>query len=157
MDATAQGSAASPDWRTHLISDHAGIAALLERTKRVAVLGIKTKDAASQPAFYVPAYAQKAGYEVIPVPVYYPDVTEILDQKVYRAVSDIPGPVDMVNVFRRPADITAHLGDIIAAQPKAVWFQLGIRNDAAAEQLARAGIDVVQDRCLLVELRNIGR
>ena len=157
MDATAQGSAASPDWRTHLITDHAGIAALLERTQRIAVLGIKTADAASQPAYYVPAYAQKAGYEVIPVPVYYPDVTEILDEKVYRAVSDIPGPVDMVNVFRRPADITAHLGDIISAAPKAVWFQLGIRNDAAAEQLARAGIDVVQDRCLLVELRNIGR
>ena len=157
MDAKAQGSAAAPDWRTHLITDDAGIAALLERTQRIAVLGIKTADAASQPAYYVPAYAQKAGYEIIPVPVYYPDVTEILDQKVYRAVSDIPVPVDMVNVFRRPADITAHLGDILTAEPKAVWFQLGIRNDAAAEQLARAGIDVVQDRCLLVELRNIGR
>jgi Predicted CoA-binding protein len=157
MNPTAQGSAASPDWRTNLITDHAGIAALLQRTQRIAVLGIKTADAASQPAYYVPAYAKKAGYEVIPVPVYYPDVTEILDEKVYRAVSDIPGPVDMVNVFRRPADITAHLGDILSAQPKAVWFQLGIRNDAAAEQLARAGIEVVQDRCLLVELRNIGR
>jgi predicted CoA-binding protein len=149
--------AAASDWRTHLITDDAGIAALLERTQRIAVLGIKTADAASQPAYYVPAYAQKAGYEVIPVPVYYPDVTAILDQRVYRAVSDIPGPVDMVNVFRRPADINAHLGDILSAQPKAVWFQLGIRNDAAAEQLARAGIDVVQDRCLLVELRNLGR
>jgi predicted CoA-binding protein len=157
MDPKAQGSAASSEWRTHLITDHAGIAALLERTQRIAVLGIKTADAASQPAYYVPAYAQKAGYEIIPVPVYYPDATEILDQRVYRAVSDIPGPVDMVNVFRRPADITAHLGDILAAQPKSVWFQLGIRNDAAAEQLARAGIDVVQDRCLLVELRNIGK
>ena len=157
MDSSTLGSAASPDWRTNLITDHAGIAGLLERTQRIAVLGIKTADAGTQPAYYVPAYAQKAGYEVIPVPVYYPDVTEILDQKVYRAVSDIPGPVDMVNVFRRPADITAHLGDIISAQPKAVWFQLGIRNDAAAEQLARAGIEVVQDRCLLVELRNIGR
>jgi predicted CoA-binding protein len=157
MNPTAQGSAASPDWRMHLLTDPADIAALLERTQRIAVLGIKTADAASQPAHYVPAYAQKAGYEVIPVPVYYPDVTEILGQKVYRAVSDIPGSVDMVNVFRRPADITAHLGDILFAQPKAVWFQLGIRNDAAAEQLARAGIDVVQDRCLLVELRNTGR
>lgn len=157
MDPTAQGSATSPDWRTNLITDHAGIAALLHRTRRIAVLGIKTAEAGSQPAHYVPAYARKAGYDIIPVPVYYPDVTEILDEKVYRAVSDIPGPVDMVNVFRRPADITAHLGDIISAQPKSVWFQLGIRNDAAAEQLARAGIEVVQDRCLLVELRNIGR
>lgn len=157
MDATAQASAASPDWRAKLITDEAGIEALLQRTHRIAVLGIKTADAASRPAYYVPAYAKKAGYEVVPVPVYYPDVTEILDAKVYRAISDIPGPVDMVNVFRRPADITAHLGDILSAQPKAVWFQLGIRNDAAAEQLARAGIEVVQDRCLLVELRNIGK
>ncbi|CAN5219748.1 CoA-binding protein [soil metagenome] len=157
MTPSAQGSAASPEWRTHLISDDEGIAALLARTKRIAVLGIKTADAASQPAYYVPAYAQKAGYEIIPVPVYYPDATEILGERVYRAVSDIPEPVDMVDIFRRPADINAHLGDILSAQPKAVWFQLGIRNEAAAEQLARAGIDVVQDRCLLVELRNTGR
>lgn len=157
MTPSAQGSAASPQWRTHLISDDEGIAALLSRTKRIAVLGIKTADAASQPAYYVPAYAQKAGYAIVPVPIYYPDVTEILGERVYRAVSDIPEPVDMVNVFRRPADINAHMGDILSAQPAAVWFQLGIRNDAAAEQLARAGIDVVQDRCLLVELRNTGR
>lgn len=154
---TITNDSASADWRAHLIEDDASVKRLLARTRRVAVLGIKTAHDSMEPAYYVPAYAQKAGYDVIPVPVYYPDVTEILDQKVYRAVSDIPGPVDMVNVFRRPADIPAHLGDIISAQPKAVWFQLGIRNDAAAEQLARAGIDVIQDRCLLVELRNIGR
>ena len=63
----------------------------------------------------------------------------------------------MVNVFRRPRDIDAHVDDIIAKKPKFVWFQLGIRNDAAAERLAREGIEVVQDRCLLVELRRIGR
>jgi uncharacterized protein len=63
----------------------------------------------------------------------------------------------MVNVFRRAEDIPPHLDDIIAKKPKSVWFQLGIRNDAAAEKLARAGIDVVQDRCLLVELRRIGK
>ena len=157
MTPSAHGSAASPEWRTHLISDDEGIAALLARTKRIAVLGIKTAEAATQPAYYVPAYAQKAGYTIIPVPVYYPDATEILGERVYRAVSDIPEPVDMVDVFRRPADITTHLGDILSAQPAAVWFQLGIRSDAAAEQLAKAGIDVVQDRCLLVELRKIGR
>ncbi|MDQ2666021.1 MAG: CoA-binding protein [Gemmatimonadota bacterium] len=156
MKPSAQGSA-SADWREHLITDDAGIAALLEQTERIAVLGIKTADASSQPAYYVPAYAQKAGFEIIPVPVYYPDVTEILGERVYRAVSDIPDPVDMVNVFRRPADIAAHLGDILSAAPASVWFQLGIRSDAAAETLARAGINVVQDRCLLVELKNAGR
>jgi len=63
----------------------------------------------------------------------------------------VPGPVDMVNVFRRPADIPPHLPDILAARPRVVWFQLGIRHDGAAETLARAGIAVVQNRCLLVE------
>jgi predicted CoA-binding protein len=143
-------------WRSHLIEDDAGIKRLLEGTRRIAVLGIKTPES-GQPAYRVPEYAALAGYQVIPVPVYYPEVTEILDQKVYRKVADIPGPVDMVNVFRRPRDIDAHVDDIIAKRPSSVWFQLGIRNDGAAERLARAGIDVVQDRCLMVELRNIGR
>jgi len=105
----------------------------------------------------VPLYAQKAGYDVVPVPVYYPEILEILGQPVFRTVSAVSPPVDMVNVFRRAKDIPAHVDDIIAAQPASVWFQLGIRNDAAAERLARAGIDVVQDRCLLVELQNIGK
>ena len=138
-----------------LIDSAADVQALLERARRIAVLGIKTE--AEQPAHYVPQYAQRAGYEIVPVPVYYPDATEILGQPVYRRVADVPGPVDIVNVFRRPGDIPAHLDDIIAKRPAAVWFQLGIRNDAAALQLTNAGIDVVQDRCLLVDLRRIGR
>ena len=132
------------------------IGELLERTHRIAVLGIKTAET-MQPAFYVAEYAQRSGYEIVPVPVYFPDVTEILGAPVYRRVNDVPGPVDIVNVFRRPKDIDQHVDDILAKKPGAVWFQLGIRNDAAAERLARAGIDVVQDRCLLVELRRIGR
>jgi hypothetical protein len=147
----------SETWRTHLIDDDAAIADLLQRTRRIAVLGIKTANDTGQPAYYVPQYAQRAGYEIVPVPVYYPEVIEILGQPVYRAVADIPEPVDMVNVFRRPKDIPAHVDDIISARPASVWFQLGIRNDAAAERLARAGIDVVQDRCLLVELQRVGR
>jgi predicted CoA-binding protein len=143
-------------WRTHLLDDDADIARLLERTRRIAVLGIKTADT-NQPAYYVPLYAQKAGYEVVPVPVYYPELTELLGQPVHRRVADITEPVDMVNVFRRSKDIPPHVDDIIAARPASVWFQLGIRNDAAAERLARAGIDVVQDRCLLVELQALGK
>ena len=157
MTTTTDASAGSADWRTHLIDDDAGIASLLARTHRVAVLGIKTAQDAMQPAYYVPAYAQKAGLEIVPVPVYYPDATEILGQRVHRAVADITPPPDMVNVFRRPKDIDAHVDDILLARPASVWFQLGIRNDAAAERCARAGIDVVQNRCLLVELQNVGR
>jgi predicted CoA-binding protein len=144
------------DWQSHLIETDAGIRKVLEDTHRIAVLGIKTEES-GQPAYYVPEYAHHAGYEIVPVPIYYPDCTEILGQKVYRTVSAIPGSVDMVDVFRRPKDIPAHVDDIIAKKPKSVWFQLGIRNDEAAEQLAKAGIDVVQDRCLMVELRNIGK
>jgi len=142
-------------WRAHLLDTPAQIKKLLESTRRVAVLGIKPDP--MQPAFYVPEYAQKAGYEIVPVPVYYKELTEMHGEKVYRKLTDIPGEIDMVNVFRRPADIPPHVDDIIAKKPKSVWFQLGIRNDQAAEKLARAGIDVVQDHCLLVELRKIGR
>ncbi len=148
-------SDAQHSWRNHLIDTPDGIRRVIDETNRIAVLGIKQEP--DRPAYYVPEYAQQAGYEIIPVPVFYPDATEILGRKVYRTVDAIPGDVDMVNVFRRPSDILPHLDDIIAKKPKSVWFQLGIRNDVAAEQLARAGIDVVQDRCLLVELQRLGK
>src|SRR4051812_25524053 len=144
------------EWRSHLVDSDEGIRDLLRSARRIAVLGIKTSDSGA-PAYYVPEYAQQAGYEIIPVPVYYPDCKEILGEPVYRKVNDIPGAIDIVDVFRRPKDIPAHVDDIIAKKPKAVWFQLGIRNDEAAEKLAKAGIDVVQDRCLMVEIRHIGR
>jgi predicted CoA-binding protein len=143
------------NWRAHLLETAAQIRELLENTRCIAVLGIKPDP--QQPAFYVPEYAQQAGYEIVPVPVYYKDLTEMLGEKVYRKLTDIPGEIDMVNVFRRPMDIPPHVDDIIAKKPKSVWFQLGIRNDQAAEKLARAGIDVVQDHCLLVDLKRIGR
>ncbi len=142
-------------WRAHLIETPTQIKDLLENTRRIAVLGIKPES--QQAASYVPEYAKGAGYEIVPVPVYYKDLTEMHGEKVYRKLVDIPGDIDMVNVFRRPNDIPPHVDDIIAKKPKSVWFQLGIRNDEAAEKLARAGIDVVQDHCLLVELRRIGR
>jgi len=143
------------DWREHLLDKPDQIKPLLENTHRIAVLGIKPNPDA--PAYYVPEYAQRAGYEIVPVPVYYKELTEMAGEKVYRKLADIPGDIDMVNVFRRPVDIPPHVDDIIAKRPKSVWFQLGIRNDEAAERLARAGIDVVQDHCLLVELRRIGK
>jgi predicted CoA-binding protein len=143
------------DWRENLVDDPAGIADLLRSAHRVAVLGIKTEQQSGQPAFYVPEYLQRAGYEVVPVPVYYPAVTEILGQPVHRAVADVPGVVDLVIVFRRSADVPAHVDDLIAARPGAVWLQSGIRNDEAARRLAEAGIRVVQDRCAMVEHRRL--
>ena len=140
----------------NIIDDRPGIKALIEQTHRIAVLGIKTERQADQPAFYVPRYLADAGFDIVPVPVYYPEVKEILGRPVYRRLVDIPGPLDLVEVFRRPQDIPPHVPDIIAKHPTTVWFQLGIRNDAAAEELAEAGILVVQDRCLMVEHRRLG-
>jgi predicted CoA-binding protein len=143
------------DWRQHLVDDEAGLTRVIDEARRIAVLGIKIDP--EQPAYFVPEYAQRAGFEIVPVPVYYPAVTVILGEPVYRTISAVPGEVDMVNVFRRSHAVPPHVDDIIAKHPKSVWMQAGIRNDDAAERLARAGIDVVQDRCLLVELRRRGR
>jgi predicted CoA-binding protein len=143
------------DWKRNIINSNDEIAELLQQTKTIAVLGIKPESHSGQPAFYVPKYMQNAGYEIIPVPVYYPEVTQILGKPVYRNLNDIPGEVDLVNVFRRSEDIPKHTDEILQKKPKAVWFQLGIRNDDVAEKLAGAGIKVVQDLCLMVEHRVI--
>ncbi|MGI8496410.1 MAG: CoA-binding protein [Gemmatimonadaceae bacterium] len=147
--------ASSADWQRHLLRAPEKIRSLLERIHRIAVLGIKMES--FQPAYYVPEYAIQAGYEIVPVPVYYPEAREIMGRPVFRTVASIPGEVDLVSVFRRAEHIPAHVDDILAKRPKAVWFQLGIVNDGAAETFARAGIDVVQNRCLMVDLRRIGR
>jgi predicted CoA-binding protein len=144
------------DWRENILTDDASIRELLAGTRRVAVLGIKTEAQADQAAFYVPKFLTEHGVEVVPVPVYYPDVKEILGAPVYRRVADVPGALDLVDVFRRPSDVPGHLPDLLAKRPRAVWLQLGIRNDAAAEELAKAGILVVQDRCLMVDWRRLG-
>ena len=141
------------NWRANLITEAAGIRELLSRTKTIAVLGIKTEAQGNQPAFYVPRYLQSAGFQIIPVPVYYPQVTHILGENIYRKLIEIPFELDLVNVFRRPRDVPAHLDDLLAKKPKAVWMQSGISNEVVAETLARAGVKVVQDRCLMVDHR----
>jgi predicted CoA-binding protein len=141
------------EWQENLIYTPSQIRDLILRTKSIAVLGIKTEGQADQPAFYVPQYLATAGFRVIPVPVYYPEATVILGEPVYRRLIDIPGDIDLVDVFRRSQDINGHVEDILTKKPKAIWFQSGIRNDKVAEQLAKAGIKVVQDRCLMVEHR----
>jgi uncharacterized protein len=146
------------DWKANLLTSDAEVIELLKATKRIAVLGIKPETHRMRPAFYVPSYMQNAGLEIIPVPVYYPEVTEILGEKVYRDLRDVPVDIDMVNVFRRPHDVPKHTDEMLAAKPKSVWMQSGIRNDEVAEILAKAGIKVVQDLCLMVEHRAlIGR
>jgi predicted CoA-binding protein len=143
------------NWQENIIRNTAGIRDLLNQTRTIAVLGIKTEAQAGQPAFYVPSYLQSAGFQIIPVPVYYPDAKLILGQPVFRRLVEIPTEVDLVNVFRRSQDVPPHVEDILTKMPKAVWLQSGIRNDAAANTFAKAGIKVVQDRCLMVDHRSL--
>lgn len=139
--------------RGGLVETREGAQALLRAARRIAVLGIKPETKAEQAAFYVPEYLQSAGYEIVPVPVYFPEVTTILGQPVYRTLAAVPGEIDLVIVFRRPGDIPPHVEDILAKRPGAVWLQSGIRHEAVAERLAAEGIAVVQDRCAMIEHR----
>lgn len=141
------------NWKENLLGSDAEIKELLHNTKRIAVLGIKTEAQAFAPAFYVPRYMKNANFEIVPVPVYYPETTEILGAKVYRKLIDVPQEIDLVNIFRRSEDVPKHTADILAKKPKAVWMQSGIYNNEVAETLARAGIKVVQNLCLMVEHR----
>lgn len=145
------------NWKDNVLTTDDQIRELLGEVKTIAVLGIKPETHAGQPAHYVLKYMADAGYEIIPVPVYYPEVTEILGKPVYRDLTQVPGEIDMLNVFRRSEDISKHTMEILAKKPKSVWFQLGIRNDEVAERFAEAGIKVVQDLCLMVEHRALMR
>jgi predicted CoA-binding protein len=144
-------------WRDNLVTTPDGIAEILAATRRVAVLGIKTESQAGQPSIEVPRYMQEQGFDIVPVPVYFPDVTTILGRPVVRRLADVSPPADMVNVFRRSQDVAAHLDDLLAARPAVVWMQLGISNDTVAHTLAQAGIKVVQNRCLMVDHARLAR
>ncbi len=145
------------DWRSLLLTEPAAVRTLLQGVSRVAVLGARPESQAHKAAFYVPQALQQMGLTVVPVVVHNHPDAQILGETVFRRLQDVPGQLDLVDVFRRAEDLPAHVDDILARAPRAVWLQSGIRNDAVAEQLARAGIQVVQDRCLMVDYRNLAR
>lgn len=136
-----------------IVEDPALIAEIAGTARRVVVLGIKPESRADQPAHYVPRYLVDHGVEIIPLPVYYPDVKEILGLPVVRSLDEVGPPIDVVCVFRRSEDVSEHLQDLLELRPQTVWMQTGIRDDATARKLAEAGIQVVQDHCLMVEHR----
>jgi len=152
----ANTAAGDDNWRARIVDDRHGIARVINRVSRVAVVGIKPESAGG-PAFYVPEIMQQSGFTIIPVPVYFPETTEILGEPVHRSLSTIDPPADTVQLFRRSSDVAQHVDEIIAAKPKVVWMQLGIRDEAAAERFAKAGITVVQDRCFKIEMADLGR
>ena len=133
--------------------DDQEVRALLERVKRIAVVGLSPK--AHRDSHRVSAYMQRAGYEIVPV---YPRESEILGARVYRSVAEIEGPVDLVNVFRRAEELPEVAADILRSpHPNAppVWFQLDCVNEEAINALARAGRTVIYDRCIMVEHRRL--
>jgi len=139
-----------------VIDDDAGLTRILREAKTIAVLG--AKEGATEPAHYVPQYLQGRGYRVIPVNPILAGRT-ILGETVVATLADLPEPVDLIDVFRRPEYLPGHAREIIALArpPRVVWFQLGIRHDGAAAELVRAGMDVVQDRCMMPEHRRLIR
>jgi predicted CoA-binding protein len=141
--------------RGHLIQDEAGIRAVVQASKRVAVLGIKTEQQSDQPAFYVREYLAQAGVDVVPVPIYYPDVTHISASRCSAAWWTSRGHRPGGRVPTAPGHRPAR-GDILAKKPRAVWFQSGIRNDAGGGEVREGGIKVVQSRCLMVDHRRYG-
>jgi len=122
------------------------IEALLRSVKRIAVVGLSPKP--DRDSHRVAAYLQKQGYDVIPV---YPREERILGAAVFRRVPDIPGPVDLVDVFRASAELPSVVDDVLASTAKALWFQLDCVHEEAALRASRAGLTVVMDRCILVE------
>jgi uncharacterized protein len=142
------------EWRVNLVSDDDGLRTILREAKTIAVLGAKRGD--GEPSFYVPRYLESRGARIFPVN---PTLggTRLFGAAVVPTLADLPQPVDVIDVFRRPEYLPGHAAEILALpwRPRAVWFQLGIRHAGAAETLARAGVRVVQDRCMMPEHRRL--
>lgn len=138
------------DWRRNLTDDDEGLAAILREAKTIAVLGAKADR--SEPAFFVPAYLLARGYRILPVNPKF-EGRHLFEVPVVATLAELPETADVIEVFRRPEYLPGHAEEILslAWRPRAVWFQLGIRHDGAAERLGRAGIQVVQDRCMMPE------
>jgi uncharacterized protein len=134
----------------------ADIVNVLERSRVVAVLGAHREP--HRAAFYVPDYLHGQGYRVLPVNPQLAGQT-LWGEPVVARVTDLAEPVDLVDVFRRPDALDAHLDELLAMKPApgAIWFQLGIRNDRVAAALVAAGLDVVQDRCTLADHKRFRR
>lgn len=131
---------------THANPPEDQIRELLTRVRRVAVVGLSPRP--ERDSHRVAQYLQARGYEIVPV---YPREERILGQQVYRSVRDIPGGVDLVDVFRRGQDLPAVVEDALAARAPALWFQIDCVNEDAAARATAAGATVVMDRCIMVD------
>ena len=129
-----------------IVDDIAGLRRILTQTKSIAVVGLSAHW--YRPSFFAAKYMQEHGYRVIPVnPMY----DQILGEKCYKSVRDIPEPVDVVDCFRKSAEIPAIAEDAIAIGAKVLWMQLGVHNAEARARAEGAGLEVVEDRCVKIE------
>jgi predicted CoA-binding protein len=134
------------------LESDAELRGIFERTRTIAVLG--AKDQPEEEAWSVPRYLERAGYSVRAVN---PKLARWGDAPAWPSLAALPERVDLIDVFRAPAHLPAHVDEILALswRPDCVWFQLGIRDDASAARLESAGIAVVQDRCAMTEHRRL--
>lgn len=121
---------------------------IMKETKTIAVVGLSSRP--SRPGYYVPAYLQQNGYQIIPVN---PHLDKVLGEKVYNRLSDIPEPVDLVLLFQRSENVPPFVAEAIQIGAKAVWMQSGITHPEAAAEAEKAGLAVVQNACMMVEHR----
>jgi predicted CoA-binding protein len=125
---------------------------LLRRIHRIAVVGLS--DDPTRPSHGVAKYLQSVGYKIMPVNPKHLGET-ILGEPVVAKVNDLEGPIDVVEIFRRPVDVPRPVEEAIAAGAGAIWMQLGIRNDEAGQKAADAGLFVVMNRCMAIEHRRL--
>ncbi len=132
--------------------DDADLREIFRRVRCIAVVGMKDDETAD--AYRIPLYLQRQAYRIVPVN---PKFEEVLGERAYPSLDDVDVPVDLVNLFRAPQQIPAHVEEILrlSPPPQAVWMQLGIHHGPAAAKLRERGIHVVQDRCIMVEHRRL--
>lgn len=128
------------------MDDIANLRRILKDNRTIAVVGLSANW--WRPSFFVAKYLQDHGYRVIPVN---PTYDEVLGEKCYQSLRDVPEKIDMVDCFRKSAEIPALAEDAIAIGAKCLWMQLGVTHDAAAATARAAGLDVVVDRCVKIE------
>src|SRR5437867_1966928 len=128
------------------VDDIAGIRRILGQSRTIAVVGLSAQW--YRPSHFAAKYMQDHGYRIIPVN---PNYSEVLGEKCYAKLTDIPGPVDIVDCFRKPAEMPAIARDAVKIHAKVLWMQLGIANDEAEKIAADAGLDVVANRCVKIE------
>ena len=128
------------------MDDIEGLRRILKENRTIAVVGLSAQW--FRPSFFAAKYLQEHGYRVIPVN---PAYREVLGEKCYPSLREVPEPIDVVDIFRKPDDVPPIVEEAIAIRAKVLWLQIGVIHEAAARRAREAGLDVVMDRCMKIE------